>query len=190
MISSTFTKLNWAAGLLAKICHFTPKFLLKTMHYSLFNSYLIYACQIWGQNKIDFFRKIEQLHDKALRIINFLAKGTSINDTYENSKILKVQDYISPQNALLMKDCFDEQLPKLLINYFKKTNTQRKHSTPSASKNCVFISNVCTDTYGRNSVKFQSTQVWNELPKTIRPKQTKSKNFIIEYFLKSYHNNQ
>ena len=26
---------------------------LQTIHYSLFNSHLIYACQIWGQNQIN-----------------------------------------------------------------------------------------------------------------------------------------
>ena len=86
----------------------------------------MYACQIQGQTKIGLFRKLEKLQDKALQMINFLHKGTTVNDTYENSKSLKLQDYISLQNALLMKDCFDKQLPKPLINYFKKTNTQDK----------------------------------------------------------------
>lgn len=42
------------------------------------------------------------------------------NDTYENSRFLKLQDYITRQNAMLVKDRFDEQLPKPLINCFKK----------------------------------------------------------------------
>ena len=42
------------------------------------------------------------------------------NDTYENSRFLKLQDYISWQNAMLVKDRFDEQLPTPLINCFKK----------------------------------------------------------------------
>ena len=70
------------------------------------DTHLIYACQMWGQTKTDLFRKIEKLQDKAPRIINFLPKGTPINDTYENSKILKPQDYISLQNTLLVKDSF------------------------------------------------------------------------------------
>ena len=44
------------------------------------------------------------------------------NDTYENFRFLKLQDYISRQNAMLVKDRFDEQLPKPLINCFKKKN--------------------------------------------------------------------
>ena len=101
-------KLNRAVGLLAKRRHYIPKFLLKTIYYSFFNSHLIYACQIWGQTKTDLSRKIEKLQDKALRIINFLPKGTPVSDTYKNSKILKLQDSISLQNALLVKDSLEE----------------------------------------------------------------------------------
>ena len=54
-------KLNRAVGLLAKLRHYTPKFLFKTLYYSLFIFHLIHACQIWGQTKTDLFRKIEKL---------------------------------------------------------------------------------------------------------------------------------
>ena len=40
------TKLNRAIGLLAKIHHQIPKFLLRTLYYALFNSHIIYACQM------------------------------------------------------------------------------------------------------------------------------------------------
>ena len=40
-------KLNTAIGLLSKVRHYTPKLLLKTIYYSLFDSHLIYASQIW-----------------------------------------------------------------------------------------------------------------------------------------------
>ena len=74
LLNTLIPKLNRAIGLLAKIRHYTPKYLLKTIyiHYSLFNSHLIYAGQIWGQSKSDHFRKLAELQDKALRIINFL----------------------------------------------------------------------------------------------------------------------
>ena len=51
------TKLNRAIGLLFKIRHYTHyrhyTSVLKTIYFSLFNSHLIYACQIWTiQNQI------------------------------------------------------------------------------------------------------------------------------------------
>ena len=73
-------KLNRAIGILAKVRHYTPKPLLKTIYYSLFNSHLIYASQIWGQTKTEIFKKLEKLQDKAIRIINFLPNTAPIND--------------------------------------------------------------------------------------------------------------
>ena len=73
-------KLNRAIGLLSKIRHYTPKFLLKTIYFSLFNSHLIYACQTWGQSKIKLFQRREKLQDKAICIISFLPKGASVKE--------------------------------------------------------------------------------------------------------------
>ena len=44
-------KLSHSIGLLFKIRHYVPKHLFQTIYYSLFNSHLIYACEIWGQNQ-------------------------------------------------------------------------------------------------------------------------------------------
>ena len=42
-------KLNSAIGLLSKFWHFTSQHLIKTIYCSLFNSHLIYGCQVWRQ---------------------------------------------------------------------------------------------------------------------------------------------
>ena len=72
-----------------------PKYLLKAIYYSLFNSHLIYASQIWGQLKSDNFRKLVELQDKALRIINFLPDTAPLRDINKNSNILKLPDYMA-----------------------------------------------------------------------------------------------
>ena len=61
-------KLNRAIRRLAKVRHYNSK---QHIIY-FFNSHLIYVSQIWGQSKSDHFRKLVELQDKALRIINFL----------------------------------------------------------------------------------------------------------------------
>ena len=45
-IKNIITKLTRAIGILSKISHYLPKFLLKTIYFSIFNSHLIYACQV------------------------------------------------------------------------------------------------------------------------------------------------
>ena len=50
-INCLLIKLSRAAGLLSKIQHYVPKFLLRTIYFSMFNLHLIYTCQIWGQKE-------------------------------------------------------------------------------------------------------------------------------------------
>ena len=124
-------KLNRAIGLLSKVMHYMPKFLLKTIYYSLFNSHLIYASQIWGQIKTKLFQEVVKLQNKAIRVINFLPFNSSnINKTYNYLKILP--DFISLQNGLFVKDCFKREIPNQFINYFQKSGSQHSHITCSA----------------------------------------------------------
>lgn len=52
--------------------------------------------------------------------MNFLPEILPLHGIYKGSKILKLIDYISIQNALLIKYCFDDELPKPLKDCFKK----------------------------------------------------------------------
>ena len=45
--------LNRANGVLAKLRHHLPSDILKTVYYSLFDTHLRYACQVWGQSNSD-----------------------------------------------------------------------------------------------------------------------------------------
>ena len=48
-------KLNRANGILAKLRHHLPSDdILKTVYYSLFDTHLRYACQVWGQTTVTY----------------------------------------------------------------------------------------------------------------------------------------
>ena len=80
--------------------------------------------QIWGQSKTKLFQEIEKLQDKAIQIIRFLPKGASVKEAYSTLKILKIWDFVSLQNAPLVKDIFEEKKPSPFLIYLKKMNTQ------------------------------------------------------------------
>ena len=69
-LNAQIRKLSRAVGLLSNIWYHTPKHLLRTIYFSIFNSHMINTCQVWGQ-KENQIKKISELQDKALRIINF-----------------------------------------------------------------------------------------------------------------------
>ena len=88
-------KLQRAIGLLSKVRHYVPKWLLRTIYFSLFNSHLIYGCKVWGQRETQLFRNIQELQDKAIRIINFKFDDYEVNSRYHENKILKIADFIA-----------------------------------------------------------------------------------------------
>ena len=89
-------KLSHTIGLLSKIRHYVPKHFLQTLYYSLFNSHLICACEIWGQNQTNhLFKKLLLLHKKAIRITNFQSQTSFSNNLFKENSILKISDYIN-----------------------------------------------------------------------------------------------
>ena len=61
-------------------------------------------------------------------------------------KVLKLPDYIALQNTLLIKDFFNEDLPKSLNEHFKKLNDQNRHATRPSAYNSIFVPKVHTET--------------------------------------------
>ena len=99
-------KPSHSIGLLSKIRHYVPKHLLRTLYYSLFNSHLIYACEIWGQNQINhlFKKLLLLLQEKATRIINFQPQTSSSNNLFKENRILKISDYINYKHAFFIRN--------------------------------------------------------------------------------------
>ena len=64
-------KLNRVIGRRSKVRHYTPKFLLKKIYCSLFNSHLIYTSQIWEQIITKLFQEVVKFQNKAIQIIKF-----------------------------------------------------------------------------------------------------------------------
>ena len=142
-INSLKCKLNRAIGILSKIRHYVPKFLLNTLYYTMFHFHVIYSCQIWGQNNT-ILRKLEPLQNKALRIINFKNNEYNVNELYKTNKILKIADYYTiPQE------------------FFIQMRDTHQHNTRHATQNTVALKQYNTSFYRTHSIKHQSALIWN-----------------------------
>ena len=64
------SKLSRTNGILAKLRHFVPETLLKTLYYALFHSHISYANIVWGQALTQNSR-IGKLQKKCVRILTF-----------------------------------------------------------------------------------------------------------------------
>ena len=184
-IDSLVTKLSKAVSLLSKIRYYVPRYLLRTIYFSIFNSHMIYTCQIWGQNKCKI-KKISELQDKAIRIINFKQKNYPVAELYKNSRILKLSDYIKLLNCMFVRETLTATQIPAFKNYFKKAKESHRHNTRHTSKDTVEILQPTTETYSRYSIRFQAATTWNNMQNALRinmlSSYNKTKNNLINYF--------
>ena len=80
---------------------------------------MIYTCQTWEQNK-GKIKKISELQDKAIRIINFKPKNYPVAELYKNSRILKLSDHIKLLNCKFVRDILTALKFQHLRIIFKK----------------------------------------------------------------------
>ena len=72
------------------------------MYFAIFDSYLHYECQIWGQNKNVNTNEISKLQDKAIRVISFKDHNTPCGPLYNEMKIIKFFDFITFYNCVFI----------------------------------------------------------------------------------------
>ena len=181
-------KLNREIRSLSKILDFTSQHLLKTINYSLFNSHLIYGCQVWGQYQGTEFKKIETLQEKAIRIIKFLPNNAPVSKEMHKLRILKQKDVIRLQNILFVYGCLEEERMKSfnttfkrirLINFTIQDAYQLKRRDFKAEK------------YDRFAILKKCLSDWNLLHNALKSnfekiKRSEIKTLVTNHFLNKY----
>ena len=92
----------------------------------------------------------------------------ALRQIYKNSEITSFSDYIALQNTLLLKHFFSEEIPEQLNEDFKKLNDQHQSATRSSTQNSIFVPKVHTKTYRKNSIKYQSIKLWDNLKQILQ----------------------
>ena len=130
-LSNLGKKLNPSFGLLSKVRHYVLKLIVRRMFFSNFNSYCIYACEIWDQNQNrQHFKKLLKLQEKALQIINFQPPTTATtNHLFLENKILKIVDFIKYRYALFVRSSLRKGGVLLFRDMFTTMSHNHNHIT-------------------------------------------------------------
>ena len=147
--------------MLSKIRHYVCKDTLRNIYFEIFSSILTYGCNIWGQVQTKHIKRLIQLQNKAIRVINFASYHSPVDPLYKNSKILKICDVIKLQNFVYIHDSINGNLPSSLINIFEPTKQLHIYNTRGASHHQISIPKANTLVYGIRSIKYQSIQFWS-----------------------------
>ena len=105
------SKLERSVSLLAKLRYYVSTNLLRTVYFAIFDSYMRYGCQVWGQNKNADTKKISNIQDKAIQMISFKDRNTAIGLLYNEKKNIRFFDLISFYNCLLTAEHLNQNLP-------------------------------------------------------------------------------
>ena len=188
-------KLSHSIGLLSKIRHYVPQHLLWTLYYSSFNSHLIYASEIWGQNQTNYlFKKLLLLQEKAIRIINFQPQTSSSNNLLKKNRILKISDYINYKHTLFIRNSLRKKNLQIFNNMFTSLGISHTHNTRVATNHLLDILRKQNTHYGTYSMTSTASVTWNNLLRntsqnSVDCKITEFKSRIFQTYLAKYSNN-
>ena len=128
-------KLSCSVGLFSKVRYYVPKYLLRTIYHSIFNSHSIYAGEIWGQNQTNcYFKKLLHLQEKALRIINFKPQ-TSPSDCI----FLRISDFVNYKYDLFFRKSLRRENVVIFNNMCTPLNLNHNHITCAAINHLLDI---------------------------------------------------
>ena len=189
-------KLNRAKGMIAKSRHYLSnnEQNILSIYHSIYSSHMIYGCQIWGQNNTPSFNKIQVNQNNALRLVSFAPSFRDhVTPIYHSYKLLKLRDYVTLQNLLLVHDFFNNNLPDSFSHYFTLLSTMHDHGTRGAIRGQLWAPNIETVRYGRNSIKNQAILAWNHFLMQFAPdtdflnlSRTQFKKVCLNHLLEKY----
>ena len=128
------------------ILSFISANLLRTVYFAIFDSYLHYRCQVWGQDKNASTKEISRLEDKALRVISFKDRNTAAGPLYNEKKIIKFFKLVTFYNCILVAGHLNQNLPSSFGRYFTYMANHHNHNTRGAVKKLVNVP-LCKTTF-------------------------------------------
>ena len=185
-------KLCRANGMLSKIRHYVSLNTLRMIYFGIFHSIMTYGSQIGGQFLNSNVKRIANLQNKAIRIINFAHFRAHVGMYYQESNVLRFNDIVKLNNFLLAYDHYHNKLPVTFNNLFTYTKNIHTHDTRSSKQQLISLPRVNTNAYGINSITYQSIKTWNIINKTLSryelpsSKKRYCKNMISKFLINHY----
>ena len=127
------TKLNRANALLFKMSKYVNLKILRTIYFTIFDSYLSYGCLVWVQNR-STIQRIVNLKKKVVRITNFQPRHSHTSPLFKQSFILKFQEKIYLEDVLFLSKSLNNLSPLVFNTWFSFCSDQHNYETSSSTQ--------------------------------------------------------
>ena len=184
-LTSLEKKLSKSIGLL-------PKFLLKTIIYSIFNSHLIDGCEVWSQNQNNVLvHRLQKLQEKAVCLIDFETNTNVVGRLLKDSNILKLTDFIKYKYALFIRNSLRKENIPIFNEFYTLFNQSHVYNTRGSTSQMLIVPQIQTNHYGEHFFKSRSINAWNLYQRNLKTGLitcdfAKFKKLIFQFHLNQY----
>ena len=172
-INSINLKISKGVGLLAKIRHFVPKAVLRSLYFSFINPHIDYNLLNWGSSSMTSINSVNINIKKAIRIMCFKKRDEPSLPLFKELNILPLDKTIKLKQAKFMWRLMNNYLPcSISANFNQHTRPLRSQfSVPSTRLD-----------YASKHITYAGLKLWNnEIPNEIKQKKN------LKSFSKSLH---
>ena len=129
-----------------------------------------------------------------MKVINFQSSDSPTGPLYNESKVLKIANFINYKNALFARNTLKKENPQVFHEMFIMLNQNHTYNTRAATYHFLDIPKVKTTHFGQYSVKFQAPETWNNLQRTqnldlLASKPSEFKKALFQAYFAKYSNN-
>ena len=177
-IDDLCNRISRTVGVISKLRHFLPRYVLLKIYKSLLHPLLSYGVNIWGQANKTAINKVLILQKRALRLIFFKKSNESAIPLFKENNILPVTFLYYHSLAQLMFDVSTNKAPRNIRNMFVEIKDVHSYNTRSNTVGNFFCKFSRIELQKR-SFSRAGVKLWNKIP--LRLKNLSRTNFKKEF---------
>ena len=167
-INKIHNKIKSGKFIINKVKNMLSKKHLKTLYYSLIQSYIDYGLILYGKADDQYIKNIRNIQKNVIRIITHSAYNSEIEPLYKECKIMTLSQRYDYLTNIFMFRFYRQMLPQGLQGCF--TRNSAFHSYNTRHRNDP-ITPKCNLTKTQTSIRYTGPNNWSKLPKEIKSSQ-------------------
>jgi len=174
-------KLAQACGIIRTIKPFLNYKTLLSVYYCIVYSHLQYGIIIWGNANKTKLLKLNNLHNKIIKLIKEKIKRENKPKLEQLTPLLSIEQIFKLEIGKFMFRYYNKQLPICFLQYFKTIDSIHNYSTRLSKQNNYFLPRYRLK-QSQKLLTYSGAKLWSEIPSDI--KKLSFKNFTKK--LKTY----
>ena len=157
VISKTISR---NVGMLTKMKHYVPGYILYSLYCTLVLPYINYGILIWGNTCKTYLDKIFKLQKWAIRTISHEHYRSHTGPLFKKHNVLNVFDSFKLELGVFMYKHNTKLLPQTFSDYFIKHNQIHRYSTRNSEDYSI---HKATKMFSDRSIRVTGPSLWNSL---------------------------